>query len=130
MILGYQSVSSKPLRGTGGPSPVAHQEFRAVFSVKPEWFPLDILTTSLLSFNLLLEVVLDATLLGFAVSAHLLIVCLTFLVARDARESATESTLGTASNAFTEIGDLASGLLLLALKVLFAAGGFQGLSKG
>jgi hypothetical protein len=93
-------------------------------------FRLHILTASLLSLNLLLEIVLDTTLLGLAVSAHLLIVCLTILVARDARNSATDCALGTAGNALTEIGDLSSGLLLLALKVLFAAGGFQGLFKG
>ena len=65
---------------------------------------------------------LDTALLGLALGAHLLVVRLAGLVARDARDGTTDGALDAAGDAGAKVVELALGLLLLALEVLLAAG--------
>lgn len=80
-----------------------------------------------LGLGLLLDIVLSTTLLGLALSAHLLVVSLSSLVAGQARDGTTDGALSAVSNAGAKVMKLASGFLLLALKVLLTAGLLQGL---
>jgi hypothetical protein len=69
--------------------------------------------------------VLNATLLGLALSTHLLVVGLAGVVASEARNGATDGTLGTAGDTVAEIAELTLGLLLLALEVLLTTSGLE-----
>lgn len=85
------------------------------------------MTLATLSLSLLLDIVLGTTLLGLALSTHLLVVSLSSLVAGQTRDSTADGTLSTVANTTTEVAELALGLLLLALEVLLTAGFLKGL---
>jgi hypothetical protein len=72
--------------------------------------------------------VLDTALLGLALSAHLLVVRLAGVVAREARDGTTDGALDAAGDTGAKVAELTLGLLLLALEVLLAAGRLEGLN--
>ena len=81
----------------------------------------------LLGLSLLLDISLNTTLGGLAVSAHLVVVSLALIVTHDTSHGTTNDTLGAVSDAAGEIAKLALGLLLLSLEILLATGVLQGL---
>jgi response regulator RpfG family c-di-GMP phosphodiesterase len=81
-----------------------------------------------LSLGLLLEVVLNTTLAGLALSTKLVVVSLLFLVAGEVRDGTTKSTLDTVADASAEIAELTLGLLVSTLEILLMASLLQGLS--
>lgn len=83
----------------------------------------------MLGLGLLFEIGLDTTLGGLAVGTHLVVVSLALVVAHSAGNGTTDNAFGTVRNAASQIADLALGLLLLSLEVLFAAGLLQTLGS-
>lgn len=81
-----------------------------------------------LCLSLLLDVVLNTTLAGLALSTKLVVVGLLLLVAGEVGDSTTNSTLDTVADASTEIAELTLGLLVSTLEILLMASLLQGLS--
>lgn len=80
-----------------------------------------------LSLGLLLDVVLGTALLGLAGVVLLLVLGLGGRVAGDTSDGAAHGSGDTVCDAGAKVGQLALGLLLLALEVLLATRGLQGL---
>lgn len=81
-----------------------------------------------LCLSLLLEIVLNTTLAGLALSTKLVVVSLLLLVAGEVGDGATKSTLDTLADASAEITELTLGLLVSTLEILLVASLLQGLS--
>lgn len=106
-------------------------ELLSYYIVTHNVFRNDIRVSALLSLplglGLLLDISLNTTLGGLAVSAHLVVVSLALLVAHDTGHGTTKDTLSTVRDAPGEVAKLALGLLLLSVEVLLATGVLQGL---
>lgn len=81
-----------------------------------------------LCLSLLLEIVLNTTLAGLALSTKLVVVSLLLLVAGEVGDGATKSTLDTLADASAEITELTLGLLVSTFEILLVASLLQGLS--
>lgn len=79
----------------------------------------------LIGLSLLLNIVLGTALLGLALSPHLVVVSLTALVAGEAGDGTANSALSAVADTSTKVLELALGLLLLTLQVLFASLGLE-----